>query len=138
MRTISATETACIFSMTRARMMRELAEALAVLTADRPLVLVLEDLHWSDSSTVEFLAYLAQRREPARRLPLVWPNGRRSSPSSLRCWSSVGVEVKRWVASTRGLCPSSSRAWAGRKGPSPSLPEGEGGQQGSLLGKEEM
>src|SRR5262245_3543951 len=54
----------------QARMMRELAEALDVLTADTPLVLVLEDLHWSDSATVELLAYLAQRREPARLLVL--------------------------------------------------------------------
>src|SRR5262249_59646130 len=52
------------------RMLRELAEALAVLTADTPLVLVLEDLHWSDSATVECLTYLAQRREPARLLVL--------------------------------------------------------------------
>jgi predicted ATPase/DNA-binding winged helix-turn-helix (wHTH) protein len=53
-----------------ARMLRELAEALEALTADRPLVLVLEDLHWSDRSTVEFLAYLGQRQEPARLLVL--------------------------------------------------------------------
>ena len=46
---------------TPARMLRELAEALEVLTADRALVLVLEDLQWSDPSTVEALAYLAQR-----------------------------------------------------------------------------
>src|SRR5439155_184537 len=39
-------------------------------TADTPLVLVLEDLHWSDHSTVEFLAFLAQRRELARLLVL--------------------------------------------------------------------
>jgi len=55
---------------TPARMLRELAEALEVLTADRGLVLVLEDLQWSDSSTVEALAYLAQRPEPARLLVL--------------------------------------------------------------------
>ena len=55
---------------TQARMRRELAETLDVLTADTPLVLVLEDLHWSDSATVELLAYLAQRREPARLLVL--------------------------------------------------------------------
>jgi predicted ATPase len=55
---------------TQARMIRELAEALDVLTADTPLVLVLEDLHWSDNATVEFLVYLAQRREPARLLVL--------------------------------------------------------------------
>src|SRR4029453_6718560 len=55
---------------TAARMLRELAEALDVLTADVPLVLVLEDLQWSDRSTVEALAYLAQRRAPARLLVL--------------------------------------------------------------------
>ena len=33
-------------------------------------MLVLEDLQWSDRSTVEALAYLAQRREPARLLVL--------------------------------------------------------------------
>jgi tetratricopeptide (TPR) repeat protein len=55
---------------TQGRMIRELAEALDVLTADTPLVLVLEDLHWSDGATVESLAYLAQRREPARLLVL--------------------------------------------------------------------
>ena len=53
-----------------ARMLRELAEALDVLTAEVPLVLVLEDLQWSDHSTVEALAYLAQRRAPARLLVL--------------------------------------------------------------------
>jgi DNA-binding winged helix-turn-helix (wHTH) protein/tetratricopeptide (TPR) repeat protein len=55
---------------TQARMKRELAEALDALTVDTPLVLVLEDLHWSDTATVEFLTFLAQRREPARLLVL--------------------------------------------------------------------
>ena len=55
---------------TPARMLRELAEALDVLATERPLVLVLEDLQWSDPSTVEVLAYLAQRREPGRLLVL--------------------------------------------------------------------
>ena len=36
----------------------------------QPLVLVLEDLHWSDASTVEVLALLARRREAARLLVL--------------------------------------------------------------------
>src|SRR5215475_13464593 len=53
-----------------ARMLRELAEALDVLAADVPLVVVLEDLHWSDKSTVDALAYVAQRRGPARLLVL--------------------------------------------------------------------
>ena len=53
-----------------ARMLRELAEALEVLTAEEPLVVVLEDLQWSDRPTVEALAYVAQRRAPARLLVL--------------------------------------------------------------------
>ncbi len=54
--------------MTRTRMLRELAEALAALTAAQPLVLVLEDLHWSDPSTIEMLAFLTRRTQPARLL----------------------------------------------------------------------
>ena len=47
-----------------------MTEALEALTVERPLVLVLEDLHWSDYSTVELLATLARRREAARLLVL--------------------------------------------------------------------
>ena len=55
---------------TRERMLRELGEALDVMTAVQPLVLVLEDLHWSDPATVDLLAWLARRREAARLLLL--------------------------------------------------------------------
>lgn len=51
---------------TRERMLREMTEALEALTAERPLVLVLEDIHWSDHSTLDLLSLLAQRRGPAR------------------------------------------------------------------------
>src|SRR5439155_14250614 len=53
---------------THERMLREMAEAVEALTAERPLVLWLEDLHWSDYSTLDWLSYLARRREPARLL----------------------------------------------------------------------
>src|SRR5262249_42565151 len=56
--------------VTPARMLRELAEALEMLTAAHPLVLVLEDLHWSDRATLEWLAYVVRRRDPARLLIL--------------------------------------------------------------------
>ena len=55
---------------TRERMLRELAEAVEALTADCPLLLVVEDLHWSDVSTLNWLAYVARRRMPARLLVL--------------------------------------------------------------------
>src|SRR5262245_4033522 len=56
---------------TPARMRRELAQALEVLTADTPLVLVLEDLQWSDQSTVDLLASMEQRGESAQLL-VIW------------------------------------------------------------------
>jgi DNA-binding winged helix-turn-helix (wHTH) protein/tetratricopeptide (TPR) repeat protein len=51
---------------TRERRLRELVEALEAVSHDVPVVIVLEDLHWSDPSTVECLSSLAQRRRPAR------------------------------------------------------------------------
>jgi DNA-binding winged helix-turn-helix (wHTH) protein/tetratricopeptide (TPR) repeat protein len=51
---------------TRERMLREMAALVAALPA--PLVLVLEDLHWSDHATLDLLSTLAQRRDPARLL----------------------------------------------------------------------
>jgi predicted ATPase len=47
---------------TRERMLRELAEFLEILTANTPLVLVIEDLQWSDLSTLDLISVLAQRR----------------------------------------------------------------------------
>lgn len=50
----------------RERMLREMAEALERLSAEHPLLLVLEDLHWSDHSTLDLVSYLARRRDAAR------------------------------------------------------------------------
>lgn len=57
-----------IVGATRERMVRELCEALEVITRTVPLVVVLEDLHWVDHSTLDVLSALARRREPARLL----------------------------------------------------------------------
>ena len=51
---------------TRERMLREMAEALGIFSADHVLLLILEDLHWSDVSTLELLSYVAQRRQAAQ------------------------------------------------------------------------
>jgi predicted ATPase len=53
---------------TQGQMLREMTEAVEVGSAARLVILVLEDLHVSDPSTVELLAYLAQRRTLARLL----------------------------------------------------------------------
>ncbi len=53
---------------TRERMLREMGEALDALTADSVLVLVLEDLHWSDFSTLDLISYVARRQRAAHLL----------------------------------------------------------------------
>ena len=50
------------------RMLRELSEALEVLTADQLGILVLDDLQWSDAATLSWIASWARRPEPARLL----------------------------------------------------------------------
>jgi len=59
-----------IVGATRERMVREICEALESLTAQDPLVLILEDLHWVDLSTLDFISALARRRGPAKLLLL--------------------------------------------------------------------
>lgn len=55
-------------SITRDRMLREFSRAIEMLTREIPLVLILEDLHWSDYSTLDLLSMLSQRQELARLL----------------------------------------------------------------------
>jgi DNA-binding winged helix-turn-helix (wHTH) protein/predicted ATPase len=53
---------------TRQRMLREIADVINALTTRVALVLVIEDLHWSDPSTLDFLSSVTQHREQARLL----------------------------------------------------------------------
>jgi len=51
------------------RMLREMAELLDRYTERRPLLLVTEDLHWSDRATLQLMEYIARRRGNAH---LMW------------------------------------------------------------------
>jgi predicted ATPase len=53
--------------VTQQRMLREISDALEALTVDAPLLISLEDLHWSDFSTLELISAVA-RREVSMRL----------------------------------------------------------------------
>jgi DNA-binding winged helix-turn-helix (wHTH) protein/predicted ATPase len=55
---------------TRERMLRELTLALEAIASDVPLLLKLEDIHWSDASTLDWIAHIARRAEPARLMLL--------------------------------------------------------------------
>ena len=55
-----------ILGATRERMVREICEALESLSAEAPILLVFEDLHWVDPSTLDLISALARRREQAK------------------------------------------------------------------------
>jgi DNA-binding winged helix-turn-helix (wHTH) protein len=52
------------------RLLRELTDAIEQLAARGPLVLLFEDLHWSDNATLNWLTHVARRRESAQLLIL--------------------------------------------------------------------
>ena len=55
-----------LLGATRERMLREVCEALETISSDKPLLLVFEDLHWADPSTVDLISALARRRAPGK------------------------------------------------------------------------
>lgn len=55
-----------ILGATRERMVREFCEAVENLAAQRPVALIIEDLHWGDSSTLDLISALARRRGMAK------------------------------------------------------------------------
>ena len=74
-----------IFGASRERMIREGCELLETLSRDAPLILVLEDLHWSDHATLDFLSLLARRSESAALLVLAsYRPGRRQPTDAFR------------------------------------------------------
>jgi len=64
------------------RMLREMGEFLDRYTEQRPLLLVTEDLHWSDRATLQLIDHVARRRGRAR---LMWL-------SSLRLAEVIALE----------------------------------------------
>jgi len=82
----------------RERLKRELAVFFEELSASRPLVVLLDDLHWADESTIELMAYLAKNAEKARFLAVAAYRG-----SDLLLSGHAFLDVKRDLQA-RGLC----------------------------------
>ena len=58
-------------AVSQERMKRELAAFFHEASADRPLVLFFDDLHWADSSTIDIIAYIATKLTAMRLLIVV-------------------------------------------------------------------
>jgi DNA-binding CsgD family transcriptional regulator len=69
------------------RLLMTLNDIFAQLATEQPLVMLVEDVHWSDESTLEFLLHLMRR---AATLPIVFLLTYRSD--------EIGPELRRWLA----------------------------------------
>lgn len=56
-------------------MAREILDALDAMAATQPMVLVLEDMQWSDLATIDLVSQYGQRRERAKLLVIVTVRG---------------------------------------------------------------
>jgi DNA-binding winged helix-turn-helix (wHTH) protein/tetratricopeptide (TPR) repeat protein len=57
-----------LLGATRERMLREMSDAIDKFAEARTLVLILEDLHWSDTSTLDLVSWIARQQTSARVL----------------------------------------------------------------------
>ncbi len=83
---------------TKDRMLRELGDALAALTAETPVLLVLEDMHWTDPASVDMLRHLAERAHGQRLLLVVTARPEdieRNNPTLKKCYTEMRA---------RGVC----------------------------------
>src|SRR5262245_37429257 len=59
---------AAMMSAAPQRMLREIGAFLESMASRSTVILVLDDLHWSDHATTDLISFLAERRDPARLL----------------------------------------------------------------------
>ncbi len=80
------------------RMLRELGDALAALTAETPVLLLLEDMHWTDPASVDMLRHLAERAHGQRLLLVITARPEdieRNNPTLKKCYTEMHA---------RGIC----------------------------------
>ena len=83
---------------TKDRMVRELGDALAALTTESPVLLLLEDMHWTDPASVDTLRHLAERAHGQRLLLVVTARPEdieRNNPTLKKCYTEMHA---------RGVC----------------------------------
>jgi DNA-binding winged helix-turn-helix (wHTH) protein/tetratricopeptide (TPR) repeat protein len=116
-----------ILGATRERMLREIADALESITAETALLLVFEDLHWVDDSTVDLISALARRRTSAKLMLLATcrrldaePPG---YPLKALMWDLLGRRLCREIALTP-LSEVEVEEYLGAQSPASRPPQG--------------
>jgi DNA-binding SARP family transcriptional activator len=111
----------------RARLRDSLADALEGAAIGRPLLLVLDDLHWSDPETLAFLRHLGHRGLTVPALTLITARlGYDGSVTSLsRTLAAIAREARLSRVGLDGLAMSETAALVEGRGESIALDPGE-------------
>ncbi|MBK5295331.1 MAG: protein kinase [Acidobacteriia bacterium] len=83
---------------TKDRMLRELGDAMGALTAETPVLLFLEDVHWIDPASVDMMRHLAERARGQRLMFLATArleDVERGNPTLKKCYTEMHA---------RGVC----------------------------------
>jgi len=91
------------------RTLGDLCAALEELAAEKPLILIFEDLHWADDCTLHLISALARRRAPARLMLLSTVGTRRREDHE----SAMGLKqdlLMRRLCTEIALAPLSRNA----------------------------
>jgi DNA-binding SARP family transcriptional activator len=107
---------------TRDRMLREMLETLEEIAEVEPLVLVLEDLHWSDPSTLDLLAAVARRTQPARLVVIA--TGRSGASALDALARELTVRLLCDAVALAPLDQAAATAWLGERLGAASVPSG--------------
>jgi DNA-binding winged helix-turn-helix (wHTH) protein len=116
-----------ILGATRERMVREIGDALESITAETALLLVFEDLHWADDSTVDLISALARRRGPAKLMLLATNRPLEMEPSGHCLKALLGDLVVHRLCREIALTPLSEaevEEYLVAQSPAGQLPQG--------------
>jgi tetratricopeptide (TPR) repeat protein len=111
--------------VTQERMLREFAAAARALGDDTPLVLVLEDLHWCDPSTLALLAWLGRRNETMRLLVVCsHRSGESTEPGPPLAETVYGLRLRGLarLVTLEPLAPAAVAAYLERRCPGCAVP----------------
>ena len=100
-------------SLPSERLLGEICDALEAMAAETPLILVFEDLHWADHSTLDLISALARRRAQAKLMLIATyrPGRHQRRPASAQ-----GAETRSGDAkAVRRNCASSAHQSGGHR-----------------------
>ena len=118
----------------RLRLFDAFATSLDAIAGERPLLLILEDLHWAEAATIRLLVHLAGRPGGSPQMLIVTYRdteiGERHPLAAGLADLHRALPVEPFAARNRHIRGCGDARASGRRRPSPRLPAGAAGSDG--------